>query len=46
MTALRSGRGLYEIQKHLGHSSIAVTESVYLSFLTPEEANIARTKMG
>jgi hypothetical protein len=29
--------GLYELQKHLGHGSITVTEKDYLKYLTPEE---------
>jgi integrase/recombinase XerD len=33
---LKSGRSLYDLQKHLGHTSITTTEG-YLEFLTPEE---------
>lgn len=45
---LRSGKSIYDLQMELGHSSIKTTE-VYLSFLTPEEAQSAkrgRTKSG
>jgi integrase/recombinase XerD len=42
---LRRGRGIYDLQKHLGHSSVQVTE-LYLQFLTPEEAELAKAKMG
>lgn len=38
---LRSGRSIYDLQKHLGHSTIATTE-IYLSFLTVEEAENAK----
>lgn len=46
--ALRSGRmGLYELSKHLGHSSVKTTE-IYLDYLTPEESKAAKdgTKSG
>lgn len=39
--ALRGGMSIYDLQKHLGHSSIAVTE-MYLDFLTPDEAKEAK----
>lgn len=40
--ALRSGRmGIYELSKHLGHTSVKTTE-IYLAFLTPEEAESAQ----
>ncbi len=39
--ALRSGMGIYDLQQHLGHSSVAVTE-IYLAFLTAEEQAEAR----
>ena len=40
---LQSGGTIYDLQKQLGHSSIATTEG-YLAFLTPEEAKIAKGK--
>jgi integrase/recombinase XerD len=39
--ALRSGKSVYQLQKHLGHSSIQVTE-MYLEFLSPEEQLAAK----
>lgn len=39
--ALRGGMGIYALSKHMGHSSVTVTE-IYLSFLTGDEANQAR----
>ena len=39
--ALRSGMGIYDLQQHLGHSSVQVTE-LYLAFLTAEEQAAAR----
>lgn len=42
--ALRGGMGLYALSKHLGHTSVSVTERVYLAFLTPEEAQAAKDK--
>lgn len=33
---LRAGRDLYEISKHLGHSSLKVTEACYLSWIGQE----------
>lgn len=39
--ALRGGANIYDLQKHLGHSSIKVTE-MYLAHLTPEEAATAQ----
>jgi integrase/recombinase XerD len=40
--ALRSGSmSIYALSKHLGHTSVKTTE-IYLSFLTPEEAEAAR----
>lgn len=38
---LRRGRGIYDLSKHLGHTSIKTTE-IYLAFLTPEEADRAK----
>jgi integrase/recombinase XerD len=39
--ALRDGRmGIYELSRHLGHTSVKTTE-IYLEFLTPEEAATA-----
>lgn len=42
--ASRGGMGLYALSKHLGHTSVSVTERVYLAFLTPEEAQAAKDK--
>jgi integrase/recombinase XerD len=40
---LRSGKGgIYDLQRILGHTTITTTE-VYLDYLTPEEAQAART---
>jgi integrase/recombinase XerD len=39
--ALRGGMGIYELSRHLGHTSVATTE-IYLAFLTGEEAQRAR----
>lgn len=33
---LKSGRSIYDLQKHLGHTSVKTTE-IYLDFLTAEE---------
>ena len=41
--ALRSGMSIYDLQKHMGHSSIQVTE-LYLEFLTPEEHSRAKSQ--
>lgn len=39
---LREGRGsIYDLQQHLGHSSVKVTEQ-YLAHLTPEEQRVAK----
>jgi len=38
---LRDGGGIYELSKHLGHTSVQTTE-IYLAFLTPDEAARAR----
>lgn len=39
---LKNRRGaLYDLQMHLGHSSVRVTE-IYLAYLTPEEARAAK----
>jgi integrase/recombinase XerD len=39
--ALQQGRmGIYELSRHLGHTSVKTTE-IYLAFLTPEEATRA-----
>jgi integrase/recombinase XerD len=40
--ALRDGMSLYDLAAHLGHSSVKTTESVYLSFLTPEQERAAK----
>lgn len=42
---LRRGRGIYDLQKHLGHTSVTVTE-MYLEFLTPGEAEEAKARAG
>jgi integrase/recombinase XerD len=42
--ALRGGMGIYALSKHLGHTSVGITERVYLAFLTPEEAEAAKDK--
>ena len=34
--ALKSGMNIYDLQQHMGHSSVKVTE-IYLAHLTPEE---------
>jgi len=39
---LRSGTGIYRVSQHLGHTSVELTQRVYLSFLTPEEADRAK----
>ena len=39
---------IYALSKHLGHTSVKTTE-IYLAFLTPEKADLARefgTKAG
>ena len=41
--ALRGGMSIYDLQKHMGHSSIKVTE-LYLEFLTPEEHTQAKSQ--
>lgn len=38
---LRAGRSIYDLQQHLGHSTIATTE-MYLEFLTVEEKEIVK----
>lgn len=39
---LRGGTGIYRVSQHLGHTSVELTQRVYLSFLTPEEADRAK----
>jgi len=39
--ALKNGISIYDLQKHMGHSSIKVTE-MYLEFLTPDEHKSAK----
>jgi integrase/recombinase XerD len=39
---LKSGASLYDLQQHLGHTSIKTTE-IYLEFLAPEEAASAKS---
>lgn len=41
--ALKDGMNIYDLQKHMGHSSVKVTE-IYLEHLTPDEA--ARAQRG
>jgi integrase/recombinase XerD len=41
---LKSGRSIYDLKDRLGHASIKTTE-IYLNFLTPEEARIAKFGM-
>jgi integrase/recombinase XerD len=43
--ALRRGKGIYDLQQHLGHASIKTTE-IYLDHLTAEEARRARAGAG
>lgn len=38
---LKAGGSLYDLQQRLGHASIKTTE-IYLAFLTPDEARIAK----
>lgn len=38
---LKSGRSIYDLQQHLGHTSVSTTE-IYLEFLTVEEAEKAK----
>lgn len=40
---LRTGGNLYTLSKSLGHTSVKTTESVYLAFLTPEQADKAKS---
>ena len=42
---LKRGGGIYQLQKHLGHSSIKTTEG-YLAYLTAEEQRIAMSPQG
>jgi integrase/recombinase XerD len=37
---LKSGRSIYDLKEHLGHSSVKTTE-IYLKYLTPEEKRAA-----
>jgi integrase len=39
---LRNGGGIYELSKHLGHTSVKTTEG-YLNYLTGQEQRIAQT---
>jgi integrase/recombinase XerD len=39
---LRKGGNIYDLSKHLGHTSVKTTE-IYLDFLTPEEASRAKS---
>jgi integrase/recombinase XerD len=38
---LKGGGSIYDLQQHLGHSSVKTTE-IYLAFLTPEEQRQAK----
>ena len=38
---LKAGRSIYDLQQHLGHTSVSTTE-IYLEFLTVEEAEKAK----
>jgi integrase/recombinase XerD len=38
---LKAGGSIYDLQQHLGHSSVKTTE-IYLAFLTPDEARRAK----
>lgn len=40
---LRDGGNLYTLSKMLGHTSVKTTEAVYLAFLTPEQAERAKS---
>lgn len=40
--ALAGGMDLWTLSRQLGHTSVKVTESTYLQFLTPEQAEEAR----
>ena len=42
---LKAGKSIYDLQQRLAHSSIKTTE-VYLDFLTPEEARVAKQQTG
>ncbi len=39
--ALRGGMSIYRVSQHLGHTSVKTTE-IYLTHLTPDEADLAR----
>lgn len=41
VTALKNGVSIYDVQQNLGHASIKTTE-IYLAFLTPDEARVAK----
>ena len=43
--SLRSGTSIYRVSQHLGHTSVKTTE-IYLSHLTPDEADRARQLSG
>ena len=48
---LKAGGSIYDLQQHLGHSSVKTTE-IYLDYLSPAETRAAKfeartgTKMG
>lgn len=39
---LRNGGGIYDLSKHLGHSSVVTTETSYIRYLTIQEQDNAR----
>lgn len=39
---LENGRGIYELSKHLGHTSVTTTERFYLRFRTADQQDEAR----
>ena len=43
---LRNGGNLYNLSKHLGHSSVVTTEVSYVRYLTTQEQDYARTGSG
>ena len=40
---LQNGGGIYELSKHLGHTSLLTTERSYLAYLTLQEQKVAQT---
>jgi integrase/recombinase XerD len=41
--ALREGMGIYELSRHLGHTSVSTTE-IYLNHVTNEQARDVRKR--